>query len=115
MGMCVRTKTNEYVREMAQAMVGEQEPLLAAVKRRKLAWFGHIIRHDCLSKTIFQGTLGGSRRRGRPRKSLGANAKEWMELGMQDLLDEASQRQTWKHLVTTASLQSPLRSKRSRD
>ena len=29
------------------------------VKRRKLAWFGHVTRHDSLSKTIVQGTLEG--------------------------------------------------------
>ena len=34
-------------------LVGPQEPLLATVKRWKLAWFGHITRHDSLSKTIF--------------------------------------------------------------
>ena len=45
-----------------------QEPLLATVKRRKVAWFGHVTRHDSLSKTIVQGTLVGGRRRGRQRK-----------------------------------------------
>ena len=84
------------MRNRAHATVGEQQPLLATVKRRKLAWFGHAIRHDSLYKTILQGILEGSLRRGRPRKSWGANVKEWTELGMQDLLDAASQRQTWK-------------------
>ena len=36
---------------------GFREPLLATVKRRKLAWFGHVTRHDSLSKTVLQGTL----------------------------------------------------------
>ena len=36
-------------------LVSSQEPLLATVKRRKLAWFGHVTRHDSLSKTILQG------------------------------------------------------------
>ena len=36
-----------------------QEPLLATVMRRKLAWFGHVTHHDSLSKTILQGTLEG--------------------------------------------------------
>ena len=33
--------------------VGPQEPLLATAKRRKLAWIGHAIRHDSLSKPSF--------------------------------------------------------------
>ena len=40
---------------------------LATVKRRKLAWFVHVTRHDSLYKTTLQGTLEGGRRRGRQR------------------------------------------------
>ena len=43
--------------EQDQLSVGPQEPLLAIVKRRKLAWFGHVARRDSLSKTLIQGTL----------------------------------------------------------
>ena len=61
--------SNEFVRDQITTLVGHQEPLLATVKRRKLAWYGHTVCHDCLSKTILQGTLERIRRRGRPRKS----------------------------------------------
>ena len=54
-----------------------QEPLLATVKRRKLAWFGHVTRHESLSKTILQGTVEGWRRRGRQRKCWMGDIKEW--------------------------------------
>ena len=40
--------------EQDQLPLDPQEPLLATVKRRKLAWFEHVTRHDSLSKTIFQ-------------------------------------------------------------
>ena len=36
--------------EHDQLLAGPHEPLLATVKRRKLAWFGHVTRHDSLSK-----------------------------------------------------------------
>ena len=39
--------------------VGPQKPLLATIKRQKLARFGHVTRHDSLSKTILQGNPGG--------------------------------------------------------
>ena len=50
-------KTNDWVRSEINFLVGPQESLLATVKRRELAWFGHVTRHDSLSKTILQGTL----------------------------------------------------------
>ena len=34
----------------------------------ELAWFGHVTRHDSLSRNIPQSTLEGGRRRGRQRK-----------------------------------------------
>ena len=42
-------------------------------KRRLL--FGHVTRHDSLSKTIMQGTDAGGRRRGRQQKSWGDNTE----------------------------------------
>ena len=61
-------KTNNWFRGKITFLVGSQEPILATVKRRKVAWFGHVKRHDILSKTILQGTLEGGQRRGRQRK-----------------------------------------------
>ena len=52
-----RKQENDLVRSKINFPVGPQEPLLATVKRRKLAWFGHVTRHDSLSKTIFEDTL----------------------------------------------------------
>ena len=45
--------------EQDQLPRGPQELLLATVKRRKLAWFVHVTRHDSLSKAILHGDLGG--------------------------------------------------------
>ena len=45
-------KTNDWVRSEINFLVGPQEPLLATVKRWELAWFGHVTRHDSLSKNI---------------------------------------------------------------
>ena len=50
---------------------------LSTDKRCKLSWFGHVCRNDTLPKITLQGTVDGSRRRGRPRKSLEGNIKEW--------------------------------------
>ena len=50
-------KTNDWVWSKFHFVVGPQEHLLATVKRRKFAWFGHVTRHDSLSKSTLQGTL----------------------------------------------------------
>ena len=68
-------KTNDCVRSKINFLVGPQEPLQATVKGWKLAWFGHVTRHDRLSKTILQGTLEAGRRRDRQRKCWMGNIK----------------------------------------
>ena len=45
-------KTNHWVQSKINFLMGLQEPLLATVKRRKLAWFGHDTHHDSLYKAI---------------------------------------------------------------
>ena len=55
-------ETNDRVRSKISFFVGPKEPLQGTVKGRKLAWFGHVTRHDILSKTILQGTLEGGQR-----------------------------------------------------
>ena len=66
------------------------EPLLATVKRQKLAWFGHVTRQDNLTKTIFHDILEGWRRRGRQRKCWMDNTKEQTSLPIPEMLTTAS-------------------------
>ena len=108
-------KTNEHVQEKMKSLVGQQEPLLATVKRRKLQWFGHISRHNSLAKTIMQGTLAGQRTRGRPRKNWQHNIVQWTGLESNYLLKAASSRIEWRKISAKASLQSPQRPSRSRE
>ena len=49
---CWEHKTNEYVQNKAESIVGWQEPLLSTVKWQKLAWFGHVTWHNGLCKTV---------------------------------------------------------------
>ena len=100
-------KTNDWVWSKINYLVGPQEPLLATVKRRKLAWFGHITRHDSLFKTILQGTLEGGRRCGWQRKCWMENNKEWTSLPMPELLTRASCRKDWRGISAELSLMPP--------
>ena len=85
-------ETNDWVRSKISFLVGPQEPLLATVKRRELAWYGHLKRHNSLSKTILRGTFEGGRHLGRQRKSWMDNIKESTTLPMLELLTRASRR-----------------------
>ena len=100
-------KINDWMRSKINLVVGPQKPLLATVKRRKLASFGHVTRHDSLSKTILQGTLEDGRRLGRQRKYWMDNIKEWTSLPMPELPTKASCRKDWKRISAESSLMSP--------
>ena len=89
------------------SLVGPPEPLLATVKRRKLAWFGHVTRHNSLSKTILQGTFEDGRRCGRLKNYWMDNIKEWTSLPMPELPTRASCRRDWKRISAESSLMSP--------
>ena len=108
-------RTNHYVRQIVTTHAGEQEPLITTVKRRKLAWYGHVTRHTSLSKTILQGTVEGKRRRGRQRKSWMDNIKEWTGCSFQTLLRTAEDREHWRFLTAQASAMTPLRPARPWD
>ena len=109
-------KTNDWVRSTTSFLVGPQEPLLATVKRRKLAWFGHTSHvTTAFPKNILQGTLEGGRRRGRQSKCWMDNIKEWTSLTMPELLTRASCREERKRISAESSLMSPRRPERSRD
>ncbi|PIK33493.1 endonuclease-reverse transcriptase [Apostichopus japonicus] len=99
-------KTNGYVRETVGDLVGPYVPLLSTVKRRKLAWFGHVTRHDSMSEVILQGTVEGGRRRGRQRRNWSDNVKDWIGLDMQDLLTTAANRSAWR-TMSAATVMSP--------
>jgi hypothetical protein len=87
----------------------KQEQLLSVVKRHKLTWYGHVTRHDSLSKTILQGTVNDSRRRDRQRKTWIDNIKEWTGLRVSTLLRVAERRDQWRTLCGDASALTPLR------
>ena len=107
-------RTNKEVWDSVALHVGTQEPLLTTVKQRKLAWYGHTVRHNNLSKIILQGTVEGSRRQGRPRKSWSENVREWTSLTLPELLATAPQRRKWQQLSADAARLPPLRRQPSR-
>ena len=110
-------KTNEYVLDRINSVAGHQETIITTINRRKMAWFGHVLRHDTLTKIILQGTVEGGRRRGQQRKSWLDNKKvwtswldnikEWTGMKLHELLAAAQDRQMWRSLSVDVYTRSP--------
>ena len=88
----VEHRTNASIREEIEHHVGAQEPLMSLVKKKKLKWFGHVTRHDSISRDILQGTVEGRRPRGKSRKCWMDNIREWTGLTIRQLIDMANDR-----------------------
>ena len=94
----------EKVRANMQQAIGPHEDLLTIVKRRKLQWYGHVSCSSGLAKTISQGTVKGGRRRGRRRKRLEDNIREWTGLEFGKSQRAVENRKKWRKLVVKSSV-----------
>jgi len=90
-------RSNEWILEK----VGEKKTLRADIISRKLTYFGHIIRHPCLEKTILQGMLEGKRKRGRPRASWLDDIKKYSGTSITNATRIAEHRTRWRALIRT--------------
>ena len=75
--------------------------VLATVKARKLAYYGHTMRNQgsFLEKEIMQGTMPGARRRGRPRSAWMDNIKTWTGLPVEESIRMTEDRDKWRKYV----------------
>ena len=90
-------ETNENV---LRRMHKDRE-LLRIVKRRKLEYFGHIIRGQkySLLRNIIEGRIEGKRGIGRKSLSWLRNLRVWTNLGVEELYRTASDRDRYKNLI----------------
>ena len=65
--------TNEEV----LSRLGVERGLLSQIRTHKLSYFGHIVRHDNLQKTVLTGRIDDRTGRGRPRRQQ-YDIKEWI-------------------------------------
>ena len=105
---CLEHETNDWVPFSINFPVRLQTPLLAIVKRRKIAWFDYVTRQGSLSKAFLQGTLEGEKRFGRQRKCWIDNVKQLTSLPMPEVLMMASCKKDWKRISVESSLVYPL-------
>ena len=95
---------DEEVHNRIQNATGVHDDLITMVKKRKLRWYGHISRSSGMAKTVLQGPVKGARRRGRQKKRLEDNIKEWTGMEFGDSLRAAEDREGWKGIVATSSV-----------
>ena len=99
--------TNEEVRRTITQHVNHYEDLLTIVKKRKLRWYGHVIRSNGLSKTVLQGTVQG--KSGRQKKKWTDNITEWTKKTFAETQAVAHNRELWTQLVHQSLTVAPLR------
>ena len=75
--------TDHVSNEEVLLSVNEQRNILHEIRKRKANWIGHIlrVRRNCLLKQVIEGKIKGemevARRRGRRRKRLLDDLKDW--------------------------------------
>lgn len=82
-----------------------QRTLLSNIKRRKLKYFGHAIRHKTCStmKEVVQGVTEGRRGRGRPATSYVGNITTWTGMRIGHIYRACENRDRWRGIVKEAA------------
>ena len=92
-------RTNISVLDEVNAIAGKVTRLTDLVKRLKLMWFGHTIRHDSFSKVFLEGAVPGVRSRGRPRLCWFNNVKDWTGITLYALSHMATDRPRFRAFI----------------
>ena len=95
--------TSEEVKNRIKQASDPYEDLLSTIKRRKLIWFGHVIRGGELAKTVLQRTVKGGRKRGRQKKRWEDNIAEWTGRKLSEAIRHAEDKEKWRELVHRSS------------
>ena len=94
-------RTNDWVLRKA----GTEPFSLQLVKKRKLSYYGHVLRKEgnCMEKEIMQGTTSGQRRRARPRTCWQDNKTKWTGLTGDHLLRSVEDRRQRRKIIHEAA------------
>lgn len=98
-------RTNESVLQE----LGVQREFVQTVRKRKLQYFGHVVRAQNLSTDILEGRVHGRRPRGRPRRRWTDDIKEWTRRSMAECTTMARRRNEWRRLVHDSRIPDPQR------
>ena len=90
-------KTNEKV---LKELGLNETSLVKTIQQRKLAYYGHIRRHDTLQRKILEGKIDGKRGRGRRRKIWIENIEETTGMKINKCCELARDRERWRSMAS---------------
>ena len=70
---------------------------------RKMKYFGHVKRHDCLEKDIYEGIIEGKRGRGRPRRRWSQDISDRLNTSVTEAGRRAQDRAAFRQAVKDAT------------
>ena len=88
-----KVKNDEVLRR-----AGTVRLLVDDVKRRKLQFFGHLMRKEGFQRLILEGRIEGKRGAGRPRNSWSGDIKRWCSRSYGDCVRLAQCRGRWRSM-----------------
>ena len=75
---------------------------MANMERRKMSYYGQISRHNSMAKTITIGQIGGTGKKGCPKRYWMSNVTMWTNKNVDELLTMTNYKDGLKRNVTTA-------------
>ena len=97
---CTTYTTNA---EILDRVVLSLPTLVAHYQRRKLCYFGHVMRHEGIDRTIVDGVVPGKRRQGGQRKQWSDDLKSRLSCGFADACRFAQDRASFRQVVRKAA------------
>jgi len=91
--------TNKAVLER----IGPEMSLNDKITKRKLTYFGHVMRADSLEKAMMLGMIGGKRRRGKPKTRWLDTIKDDTKMTIQELKHTVITNALWKNIIHRAT------------
>ena len=76
------------------------EPIINIIKKQKMSWFGHMKRSVLPIRTVFEGMVNGTRRRGRPQRRWRTDIEEWSEMSWTQINRAVHDRDIWRNICS---------------
>ena len=83
--------------------------LVLSIKKKKLAYYGHVRRHHSLQKLVLEGKVDAKRGRGRRRKSWTGNLSKMTKMSMAQCSVKTLDRSKWRTMVSNLYAETELR------
>ena len=93
--------TEWFSNERVLILAAAERELLHSIKKYKLQYFGHLMRHNSLQRDLLEGMVEEKIGRGRPRAKLSQNIQGWLEMEFVECKQKARNR---KDCATTVNL-----------